>query len=83
MKEDFTLTLRDGSEIIGSVTLNARLFQNVSSMNVTRWLTLFDPVDDSYDGDLKEDDFENPKIKVCFSYSNANTSSSSSSVTIK
>jgi hypothetical protein len=83
LKEDFTLTLREGSDIIGSVTLNACLFQNVSSMNVTRWLTLFDPVDDSYDGDLKEDDFENPKIKVNFSYSTAITSSTSSTVTIK
>lgn len=70
LKEDFTIVLRDGPDIIGSVTLNSSLFSNISSLNVTRWLTLFDPVDDSYDGDLKEDDFENPKIKVNFSYSN-------------
>lgn len=52
-------------------------------MNVTRWLTLFDPVDDSYDGDLKEDDFENPKIKVNFSFTIGSSSLTSSVVTIK
>ena len=44
---------------------------------------MFDPVDDSYDGDLKEDDFENPKIKVNFCYNTSTTSLTSSTVTLK
>jgi hypothetical protein len=35
-------------------------------MAVTRWLTLFDPLDDLYDGDLREDDFEAPRVKLHF-----------------
>ena len=83
LKEDFTLALRDGNGVIGSVTLSSVLFQSGSSVNVTRWLTLFDPVDDSYDGDLKEDDFENPKVKVTFSFSNGGSSLASSAVNVK
>ncbi len=60
------MTLRDGSDIVGSVTINSRLFANISSLNVTRWITLFDPVDDKYDGDLREDDDDDPRIKVIF-----------------
>ena len=31
-----------------------------------RWLTLFDPLDDLYDGDFREDDLESPRLRLHF-----------------
>lgn len=63
---DFTIVLRDSYEVLGSLKLSARLFTNVQGMSVYRWLTLFDPMDDLYDGDFREDDFESPRLRFHF-----------------
>ncbi|CAD8064244.1 unnamed protein product [Paramecium sonneborni] len=58
--KEFKIIIRDGSITIGSISFHSK--QLTKSLNLVRWITLFDPKDDQYDGNLIEDDLEQPRI---------------------
>ncbi|EAR82662.2 hypothetical protein TTHERM_01099090 (macronuclear) [Tetrahymena thermophila SB210] len=55
------------NELIGSITFPLELFSDQKI--VKRWITLFDPEDDNYDGDFLEDDTEVPRVLLNFQMS--------------
>lgn len=44
--------------IIGSLRISQSILAAQRKLNLVRWLTLFDPSDDQYDGNLGDDDEE-------------------------
>ncbi|CAD8145867.1 unnamed protein product [Paramecium octaurelia] len=57
---EFKIILKDGSITIGSISFPPK--QLNKQLNLVRWITLFDPKDDQYDGNFIEDDIEQPRI---------------------
>ncbi|CAD8076404.1 unnamed protein product [Paramecium sonneborni] len=57
---EFKIIIKDGSITIGSISFPSK--QLTKQLNLVRWITLFDPKDDQYDGNLIEDDLEQPRI---------------------
>jgi hypothetical protein len=53
---------------LGSISFNHETdFTVCRELEFSQWVTLFDEVDDDlYDGDLGEDDEENPKVLITF-----------------
>ncbi|KAM3136131.1 hypothetical protein pb186bvf_011753 [Paramecium bursaria] len=64
--KDFRIILKDGNQLFGSISFQIKNIKQ--GTNAVRWITLFDPKDDLYDGNMNEDDIELPRILIRIEY---------------